>query len=92
MQRLCHWLRQQGRLARLAGVGLILAAGYLAGQTAGPSRADVTELPRREAFLAGGERSEIVLRDVLTVLKRIDARLETIEKKVAGKPAKHNKQ
>jgi hypothetical protein len=45
--------------------------------------AEVTELPRREAFLAGGERSEIVLRDIATVLKRMDTRLERIEQVVA---------
>jgi hypothetical protein len=78
----------------LAGLGLVLLAGYMAGQAGRASRevcADVTELPRREAFLAGGERSEIVLRDLLTVLKRIDSRLENIEKTVAGKPAQTKK-
>ncbi len=41
---------------------------------------DVREEPRRETFLSGGARSEIILREMNEVLKRIDARLERFER------------
>jgi hypothetical protein len=68
-----------------SGLLLGIAAGYAAGIAAQPSaalHAEVTELPRREAFQAGGERSEIVLRDIAAVLKRMDTRLDRIEQVV----------
>ena len=71
-----------------AGLLLGMAAGYaagIAGQSSSALQAEVTELPRREAFLAGGERSELVLRDIATVLKRMDTRLDRIEQVVVSK-------
>lgn len=71
-------------------LALALAVGYTAGQTGLPSalvQADVTELPRREAFMAGGERSELVLREISATVKKMDARLENIERAVSLKPA-----
>jgi hypothetical protein len=68
-----------------SGLLLGLAAGYAAGIAAQPSstlQAEVTELPRREAFLAGGERSEVVLREIAATLKRMDTRVERIEQVV----------
>lgn len=68
-----------------SGLLLGIAAGYAAGIAAQSStslHAEVTELPRREAFQAGGERSEIVLRDIVAVLKRMDTRLDRIEQVV----------
>ena len=73
----------QGRW--FSGLLLGIAAGYAAGIAAQPSaslHAEVTELPRREAFQAGGERSEIVLRDIAAILKRMDSRVERIEQVV----------
>jgi hypothetical protein len=73
-----------------AGLLLGMAAGYaagVAGQSSSSLHAEVTELPRREAFMAGGERSELVLRDIATVLKRMDTRLDRIEQVVVAKGA-----
>jgi hypothetical protein len=70
---------------RCAGLGNCLAAGLLVVaaalwnlQSQGPVQAEVRERPR-EAFKSGGERSEIVLKEVLATLNRIDARLERFE-------------
>ena len=57
-------------------------------------RADVEELTPREHFLAGGERSEIVLKeivgilrqDIVVPLKQMDTRLARIEAIAEGKP------
>jgi len=73
-----------------SGLLLGLAAGYAAGiaaQSSSAVQAEVTELPRREAFQAGGERSEIVLRDIAAILKRMDTRVERIEQAVTRGPA-----
>jgi len=76
-----------------SGLLLGIAAGYAAGiaaQSSSSLHAEVTELPRREAFQAGGERSEIVLRDIAAILKRMDTRVERIEQVItkAGAEAK----
>lgn len=70
-----------------AGLCVGIAAGYAAGVAARPAplHADVTETPRREVFMAGGERAEIVLREISAILKRMDARVERIESTVAGR-------
>jgi hypothetical protein len=65
-------------LAALAALGLILALAWprptpiLGG--------DIRELPPREAFLSGGARSEIVLKEISETLRRIDLRLERFER------------
>ena len=61
--------------------GLVL--GYLIGIGGAPSArvwSDVTEEPRREAFKAGGVINEPVLREISATLKRIESRVEKIEK------------
>lgn len=61
----------------------VLALGYLMGVASAPSlvvRAEVTEEPRREAFKAGGVLNEPVLREISATLKRIETRVEKIEK------------
>lgn len=63
------------------GVGLLV--GVLVGSTMNTSlqvRADVTELPRREAFKDGGVLNEAVLREISATLKRMETRLEQIQK------------
>jgi hypothetical protein len=70
----------------LAGIVAGYAAG-IAAQSSSSLHAEVTELPRREAFQAGGERSELVLRDIAAILKRMDTRLDRIEHVVVGKGA-----
>lgn len=61
--------------AAALGAGL-LAVWPRATPTAGQ---EIREGPRREAFLSGGARAEIVLREIAETLKRIDARLERFE-------------
>ena len=68
---------------RIAQVLLLLGLGYMAGQSSnvlGTARADIRKGERRQAFQAGGERSEIVLREISKTLKTIDARIARIEK------------
>ena len=80
---------QPSRFARFfpalwIGVGLII--GCLVGLTSDASRqvrADVTESPRREAFKDGGVLNEGVLREISATLKRMETRLEHIEKNTA---------
>lgn len=43
------------------------------------AQGEIRETPRPEAFLSGGARSEIVLREIAETLKRIDGRLERFE-------------
>jgi hypothetical protein len=62
----------------VAATALVLAAVLWNLHSHGPVQAEVRERPR-EAFKSGGERSELVLREVLATLNRIDARLERFE-------------
>ncbi len=69
----------------LSGLGL----GYLVGIASAPTasvRAEVTEEPRREAFKAGGVLNEPVLREIAATLKRIETRVEKIEKNTSPAP------
>jgi hypothetical protein len=64
-------------------LGLVM--GYLVG-IGSPSAvvlSDVTEEPRREAFKAGSVLNEPVLREMAATLKRIESRVEKIEKNTA---------
>lgn len=64
----------------LAALGLLLATAWPQ-----PSRTvggEIRESPPREAFLSGGARSEIVLREISETLKRIDLRLERFERAI----------
>ncbi len=63
----------------ILGLGL----GYLTGTAGGrpvPATAEVTEEPRREALKAGSVINETVLREISATLKRIETRVEAIEK------------
>lgn len=67
----------------MAWSGLAVAAVLLANNCphwATTAQGDIRETPRPEAFLSGGARSEIVLREMSETLKRIDSRLERFEK------------
>jgi len=73
----------QSRGKRIALGLLLLGLGYVAGQSFdvfGTAHADVRKGERRQAFQAGGERSEVVLREISKTLKTIDARIARIEK------------
>ena len=76
-----------GRAALLMLCVVVTVAAVQMLRPATVVRADVTSEPPRDQFKAGGERSEIMLREILTVLKKMDARLEHIEK-AAGDAAK----
>ncbi len=56
------------------------------------AQGDVRETPRPEMFLSGGARSEVVLKEVLETLKRIDARLERFEKALRDAEPEANRQ
>ena len=64
--------------ALLAGALVFMAGVAWAPQGAAP--ADVRRGPKREAFLAGSERSIPILEDIAATLHRIDTRLAHIEK------------
>ncbi len=84
---------------RLKTLGCALAGALLAGTlwafapAAAPDARAEGRAPPARAFLSGGERSEIVLREIAEILRRIDGRLERLEKAVfeeavpAGPPA-----
>lgn len=62
---------------------MVIALVFLANNCphwATTAQGDVREAPRPEAFLSGGARSEIVLREIAETLKRIDSRLERCER------------
>lgn len=75
--------------------GCLVAAALLAGtvclglpSSIPDARAQGRSPPAPRAFLSGGERSEIILREIAETLRRIDARLERLEKAVfEGEPA-----
>jgi|GEM_PF-6726081 len=77
-------------------LGCALAGALLGGTlwlflpaAAPDARAEGRAQPTPRAFLSGGERSEIILREIAETLRRIDGRLERLEKAVfeAGDPA-----
>jgi len=62
----------------LAG-SLALAVGLSYAPWTGVATAEVRNETPREAFKSGGERSELVLREMSETLRRIDGRLERME-------------
>lgn len=73
----------------LAGVLLVGTLWALWPAAAPFARAEGRNPPPPRAFLSGGERSEIILREIAETLRRIDGRLERLEKAVfeAAEPA-----
>jgi hypothetical protein len=77
------------RTATFAAVFAAVAAGYLAGTASAPSaalHAEVTRAKPRETFQAGDQLGVPILKEIADTLKRIEARVEAIEKNVG--PAK----
>jgi hypothetical protein len=73
-------LRRPGWVAwSVIAVAVVLLAGNVP-HLSTTAQGDIREAPRPQTFLSGGERSEIVLREMSEILKRIDARLERFEK------------
>lgn len=50
--------------------------------------AEIRKPPPRKSFLAGSERSEVYLKEIAGTLKRMESRLEKIERKVQSLPKK----
>ena len=90
--------RLRSRLAIAAFAAAVFALGAMWGngtlRIVPAARADVEELTPREHFLAGGERSEIVLKeivgilrqDIVVPLKQMETRLARIEAIAEGQP------
>jgi len=73
---------------------IVLAIGYMLGTAstvATSTHADIRKTPSRQAFKSGSERSEAVLREIASTVKRMDTRLARIEKSV-GRVAKMRSQ
>jgi hypothetical protein len=67
---------------------VVLAGGFLTGNSwrqPSVAHAEVRRKPPREAFQSGGARSEVVLREIAATLKRIESRMERIERVVTKK-------
>ena len=67
---------------------VVLAGGFLTGNSwrqPSVAHAEVRRKPPRETFQSGGARSEVVLREIAATLKRIDSRMERIERVVTEK-------
>lgn len=81
----------QTRSTYLVAAGMLV--GYLAGIASSGSavvRADITEEPRREAFKPGALVNEPLLREIAGTLKKIEQRVERIEKNTTP-PASNKK-
>ncbi len=72
-------LKNTARVRLLAAAALVVAASFWNLQTHDPVQAEVREGQKRDAFMSGGARSELVLRDIHETLKQIDRRLERFE-------------
>lgn len=78
------------RCWRVLWLVIAVAAGFLAGSADRPGPqavAEVRRTPPREAFQSGGERSEVVLREIAATLTRIESRVERIEKSLTKRAA-----
>ena len=87
----CDHLSRMSHFRRGAGLMLVLVLGYVAGTVSHqPSAVSAGVRNRnsksRAAFESGGEQSARILIEISSTLKRIDRRLERIEKTVTSKP------
>lgn len=79
--------RYLGKIRAAIVALMVLTAGYIIGNANSQPQAtfaDVRKTPPRAAFESGSERSETVLRDISATLKRIERRVERIEKSVTA--------
>ena len=84
-----HVISGKSRAWNAVVLGSAVAAGFIAGAASTPSptaQADVRRTQPREAFQAGSERNESVLREIAAALNRIDSRVERIEKLLSKSP------
>ena len=73
-----------------AVAAVLLATNYP--RLSSTAQGDVRETPPREQFLSGGARSEIVLKEIAEILKRIDQRLDRFEKALRDADAEAGRQ
>lgn len=78
-------LSQRWLIAAVLVSGFALLAGGT-GRDEHEIHAGVKPAKSREAFLSGGERSELILKEISETLKRIEKRVEQIEKRVSEMP------
>ena len=67
---------------------VVLAVGFVFGSAARQPdvvQADVRRTASRPAFKSGSERSEAILREIASTLKRIEGRIDRIERSVSTK-------
>ncbi len=76
-----EWFRSSRGVgaAAVALAAIVMLLGVASPRPQSSVHAEVREAPAREAFLSGGARSEIVLKEILETLKQIDGRLERFE-------------
>ncbi len=85
------------RLARgrIVCLMLLVLGAFCAGTAFQPSpavRAGVRQTTSKEHFLAGGERSVPVLKEIAKTLRQIDTRLAKIEKALAAAAGRQDNQ
>lgn len=71
---------------RLLTLTMVLGLGFTFGRMGAPeetaARADIRRTPPRETFKSGSARSEELLVEISSTLKRLDARVGRIEAKL----------
>lgn len=72
-----------GWLGTLALAVTLLTVTVLGAWQRGAARADVRKAAPQRSFQSGGARSTVVLQEIATTLRRIDARLERIDRAAA---------
>ena len=97
LETLCSWTRKSRRWILPS---LVLGIGFVAGsafQQVNVVEADVRRSssrpaprrsPERATFQSGSARSDTILREIATTLKRIDGRIERIERSISAKQQK----
>ncbi len=74
--------RCQNKVRSAIAVGLLTIVAFALGltlQAPAQEQSRFGQTPPRQQFLSGGERSELVLREISATLKQIEAHLERIE-------------
>ena len=83
-----HFVSRTAGMRRWLLPCVVLTVGLVFGSAArqpGVVQAEVRRTPSRPAFQSGSERSEIILREIASTLKRIEGRIERIERSVTAK-------
>lgn len=73
---------RSSKAAWLGWLAFVLLVAAIAVPRVSTLQAEIHEQPRPQAFLSGAERSEAVLKEIAETLRRIDGRLERLEKAI----------